>query len=144
MLQVLSGDGGMEMKIKYFLILLFLLVQSAHGQDDVYQFCQTNIDIVKELSARTSKELVDLKSSIAAADSAENVVRAAGGDYAEVMSLLSKEGISDENAEKFMMAALKPLAMKNISLAISMQGVNDELEWNQVFDMCVRLNQDNF
>lgn len=132
------------MKIKCSLILLFLFAQSVHGQDDVYQFCQTNIDLVQELSARTSKELLDLKSSIAAADSAENVVRAAGADYAEVMSLLSKEGVSEENAEKFMMAALKPLAMRNVSLAISMQGVTDELEWNQVFDMCVRLNQNNF
>mgnify|MGYP003151131317 FL=1 len=132
------------MKIKCFLILLFLFAQSAHGQDDVYQFCQMNIDLIKELSERTSKELVELKSSIAAADSAKNVVQAAGGDYEEVLSQLSKEGVSGENAEKFMTAALKPLAMNNISLAISMQGVTDELEWNQAFDMCVHLNQDSF
>lgn len=132
------------MKIKYSLIFLFLFAQSAYGQDDVYQFCQMNIDLVKELSERTTKELVQLKSSIAAADSAKNVVQAAGGDYDEVMSQLSIEGVSGENAEKLMMAALKPLAMKNISLAISMQGVTDELEWNQAFDMCVHFNQDSF
>ncbi|PHS49966.1 MAG: hypothetical protein COB05_00885 [Marinobacter sp.] len=103
-----------------------------------------NIDLIKELSERTLTELVELKGSIAAEDSAKNVVQAAGGDYEEVLSKLSKEGVSGENAEKYMMAALKPLAMKNISLAISMQGVNDELEWNQAFDMCVHLYQDNF
>ena len=131
--------------MKYvFSVFLFLLAPTSYGQFDVYQFCQEKMDMVKELSTQSPEELVKLKSSIAAADSFESIARVTGAEYESIISLLLAEGVSEEQAQTLFRSAFKPAAMNIVSLAILMQGVTDELEWNEAFDKCVYHNRDNF
>ncbi|AOS97837.1 hypothetical protein AUP74_02435 [Microbulbifer aggregans] len=128
-------------------VLVILLLFSSIGSADVYQYCQTQIEIVKNLSKLSSEELIKKKSEVAKSDSIESLTKATGTDYPSMISMLSKENVAEDKANLFVMKGMKAFEMRNISLAINIKELPrepDDYFWNQAFDMCVKGNRDQF
>ena len=130
--------------MRYLVFSLLFFVNSTYAQVDVYQWCQAQIDMVKNLSTLPTEVLIEIKSNIAKADSAEKLSVATGKNFEPMIEIIQNhQKISEEEARKVIMSTLKPIEIKRINEAIAMQGVTEELKWNIEFDKCVESNRDS-
>lgn len=129
---------------KLWIISLLILANPVTSQVDVYQWCQAQIDMVKNFSTLPDEQLIAIKSSIAKADSIEKLSIATGKDLTSMVPMIQEhQNMSETEARKVALGTFKPIEMKTINEAIAMQGVTDELKWNSQFDKCVYENRDS-
>lgn len=128
--------------MKYLLLIILFLAQSSYSQVDVYQWCQANMESIKNLSTLPTETLVRIKGNIAKADSVEELSIVLANDFNPMIAVAQNhQNISEEEARKVVLSTLKSTEINRFNLAISMQGVIDELKWNEVFDKCVLSNR---
>ena len=127
-----------------FLALIILTFFSGFVKADEFQWCQLQIDAVKDYYETSVEDLVNKKSNIATSDSVETLSEATGRDYKEMVSMLSKENVNEEKAVEFVIQFMKSFELKNISMAIKLKELHKEYQkeadayfWNNFFDSCV-------
>jgi len=136
--------------IMKFIVVFILLTLSSFSVADEYQWCQLKVEAAKQYYDLPVDQLLATKSKIASSSSVESLSQATGRDYGEVVSALSKENVSKEKANKFVIGFMKSFEMKNISFAISMKKLHsdhdkkaDDFFWNEIFDGCVEHGKEN-
>jgi cell wall assembly regulator SMI1 len=138
----------MEVYVKS-LFLILLVVLSSYVRADEYQWCQIQMELVKDYYNLNAEDLVEKKREIALADTVEKLTKATERDYPKMVSMLLKQSDGKAKANEFVIEFMKSLEMSSISMAIKLKEVNEKYEneadayfWNDAYDTCVKNSSD--
>lgn len=126
---------------KIFMLWACIISSQAFSLDE-YQFCQTWVDSVRELSVLPVDALIGFKISVAKVSSLDEFGKLKNQSFTDMSLLLQKQkSITAEDADQQILSFLKPMEIQKLSLSIEFNKVTDERIWNRLFDKCVFDNQ---
>ena len=128
--------------MRAFLLTVCCLISSNAAAVDVYEWCQVEIENLRELSSYPIENLNSYKGRLAKAKSFEQIEELTGKDYSQFVPMAQKhQGISRKEAEVKTLKVFKTMEINALSKAIKYHGLSDEQAWSLLFDKCVRANQ---
>lgn len=128
--------------VRITLFAAFALLSSVTHAVDAYQWCQANIDNVRELTSYPLENLSAYRRLLANASTVEELEELTGKKYTELVLIVQQhQGVGREEAEQKALELGKATEIQILGVAIRLHGVSDEQTWSLLFDKCVQENQ---
>ncbi|WBA11814.1 hypothetical protein [Salinivibrio kushneri] len=111
---------------------------------DIYRWCQSHVDKVREYSQFSPEKLSDLRRLISNATTPEELELVSNIPYDFVFnSIKTHNGYSDEKAKKEALNLIKHLEISPINTAIRLNGMKHESVWTTLYSQCVKNNEES-
>jgi len=128
--------------VRIIVFVISLLLSGICHAVDAYQWCQVQIDNLRELTTYPIENLNSYKRSLANASTVEELDELTGKEYSKMILMLQQhQNVGREEAEKKTLEVIKSMEIKTLSMAIQFHGLSDEQTWSLLFDKCVQENQ---